>query len=598
MIKSLRIILALLIIASILPGLASAEDISFEATVNRNVVSLGQSIQLSLMFQGSKSVPAPDLKEIKGFALRYLGPSTRMSIVNGSMSSSITHNYRLVPLQTGKFTIGPFSIDHKNDTYTSNHLSVEVIDGNSAQTRSPHQKQQQPQSTLDDKLFLTMKVGKDKSYLNEIIPVTITLYIGNLSVSGIQFPKFNHDGFSAEPFGQPKQYKKHLEGVVYNVFEFNTSLFGTRAGDLKLGPATLNANLVIQRQRNRSGFTDPFDGFFGRYETEQIELSTDENLITVLPLPEKNKPADFRGAIGNFNISVSVSPSVVKAGDPVTLKSIVTGKGNFATVTGPIIINPDNFKTYEPQSKQNDSHKSFEQILIPTTATITEVPQVLFSYFDTTEGSYKTISKGPFPITVSKPDKKETLTIMGSPQTGGNTLLQETFGRDIIYIKESPGNINKIGDSLYKNPMFLLVQIIPVLAFAALLTLKNRRDRISTDIGYARRLKAPRKAGKGIKEAEHYLNDNMPREFYDTVFRTLREYIGNRFHVAAGGITADDVDHMLGSRNIDASITDKIKSIIAECDMARYAPSELDSHKRETALHDLKEVIDYLERNK
>jgi hypothetical protein len=130
------------------------------------------------------------------------------------------------------------------------------------------------------------------------------------------------------------------------------------------------------------------------------------------------------------------------------------------------------------------------------------------------------------------------------------------------------------------------------------MALKKRRDRLSTDIGYARRLKAPRKAGKGIKEAEQYLHNNMTHDFYDSVFRTLREYIGNRFHLASGGITVDDVEHVLKERNIEASVMDKIKNIFAKCDMARYAPAELGAEKRESTLKELKETIDFLERNK
>ncbi len=598
MIKALRSIISLFILASILlTGLASADEISFEATVNSNIVSLGQSIQLSLIFEGTKSVPAPDLQNIEGFATRYIGPSTRMSIVGGQMSSSITHNYRLVPMKTGKFTVGPFSIDYNSATLTSNQLSIEVIDGNSRQKSSPHQKQQQSQSTFKDKLFLTLQAGKTEAYLNEIIPVTITLYINNIRIKDVQYPTFNLEGFSIAPY-QPKQYTKRRGGIAYDVVEFNTTLFGTRAGDFKLGPATLSANLLLQRQRHTRGFQDPFGGLFGRYETEPIELTSDALSLTVLPLPDKDRPADFQGALGNFNINVTISPSEIKAGDPITLKAVITGSGNFATVTKPVMKEMDQFKSYEPQTKQEDGRKTFEQILIPTSDTITEIPQVLFSYFDTNTGTYKTISKGPFPITVLKPDKKETLIIMESQQAGGNTLLQETFGRDIIYIKESPGNINKTGDLLYRSPIFLLLQIIPVLIFAALLTLKNRRDRLSSDIGYARRLKAPRKAGKGIKEAEHYMKENMPDKFYDTLFRTLREYIGNRFHIATGGITADDVDQLLESHNIDASVQESIKEIIKECDLASYAPAELNAQKREAVLQSLKKVIDHLERNK
>ena len=85
-----------LITAVLLASTASfAEEIRFDAAVNRNIISLGQSAQLSLQFRDSRSVPAPELPAIDGFKSRYSGPSTRMSIVNGSMSSG--GNTEIIP---------------------------------------------------------------------------------------------------------------------------------------------------------------------------------------------------------------------------------------------------------------------------------------------------------------------------------------------------------------------------------------------------------------------------------------------------------------------------------------------------------------------
>ncbi len=581
-----------------------AEEITFSASVDRNIISLGQSIQLSLKFDDSKNVPAPSLPSVDEIKSRYVGPSTRMSIVNGRMSSSITHIYSIVPLKTGKFSIKPISFEHDKKTYVSNPLTFEVLESSASPQSSNDKRQQRQQASLEDRLFLTMKTGKSKIYINEIIPLTIKLYVSSLSVRDIQYPEFSHEGFSAEPFGKPKQYKENKDGVVYDVVEFNTSIFGTKTGDFSLGPATMEANLVVSKPRHRSALRDsffgrdPFDDFFGRYEAEPLDLRADALDVSVLPLPEQGRPPDFSGAIGNFSVQMDVSPRTIKTGDPVTLKTTVTGKGNFSTVTGPVLKNAEGFKTYKPESKQEGRTKTFEQILIPTSDNINNVPQALFSFFDTASGKYRTITQGPFPLTITKSEKKEALTIMEAPQTLRKTFLTETLGRDIIYIKESPGALQKKDRYLYKNPTFFILQLIPLLVYAAVMTFKKRKDRLNTDISYARRLKAPRKARKGIKEAEHYVKNNMTQEFYDVVFKTLREYLGNRFHASTGGITADDVDRLLKDRNVEDSLVHTIKTIFTECDMARYAPSEFDTEKRQAALENLKTVIDQLERTK
>jgi hypothetical protein len=602
LIRYLKIVTILFLI--FLPESVYSKDINFEASVNRNIVSLGQSVQLNLQFHGSTDIPAPELPEIEGFKSRYVGPSTMMSIVNGKMSSSITHIYRLIPLKTGKFKIGPLSFKYKGDTYVSNELTIEVVDSSISRERSS-QKQQKRQISLKDRLFLEMKAGKSRVYLNEIIPLTIKLYISNLGVRDIQYPEINFEGFSADKFDKPRQYQETKNGIIYDVVEFRTNIFGTKPGKFTLGPAKIQANLIIKNQmsRRRSLFDDffgrdPFfDDFFGRYELEPIELSSEKIPLTVLPLPEKDRPDDFAGAIGNFNLNIEVSPKQVKTGDPVTLKMIITGEGNFNTVTSPKLAQQKNFKVYEPQVRQEGNKKIFEQILIPTTDSIKEIPPVTFSFFNTSSGKYQTISKGPVPIIVTKPEKKEEITIMEAPQIAKRPLIKEKFGRDIIYIKESPGNLKRKGDYLYKNIFFLLAQIIPLLLLLSAWLIHKRREKLSSDIGYARRLSAPKKAKKGIHKAEKFLNDQNTAEFYDSIFKTLKEYIGDRFHLPSGGITADIVDDTLRTRGINENILTRIKDIFMDCDMARYAPAEFDTTKMKKTLQDLKEVINYLERN-
>jgi hypothetical protein len=593
------IFLAVLLFA----GAACAEEISFQASLDRNVLYLGQSVQLSLSFQGSSKIQSLELPELEGFQSRYVGPSTRMSIVNGRMSSSITHVYRLVPLKTGKFTLGPFSIHHKGDTYTSNALNVEVLDHASG-SRGSDKPQEQKQVHLSDRVFVKMVAEKRAPYINESVPLTIKLYVSGVSVQDIQYPEYYHEGFSNGRFDKPRQYKQAIGDILYDVVEFNTDIFATKDGTFTLGPAKIKANIVTRKRRQSSSRRDdffgrdPFGSFFGGYESQQVELKSEEVSMNVLPLPAEGRPRSFKGAIGNFKFDLEVSPSEVNAGDPVTLKIIISGEGNFNTVTGVLLEKHDGFKTYEPQATQEGNRKIFEQVLIPTSDAVKEIPAVSFSFFDTEKGRYKTIARGGMPLIVHKPQKNEQITIMESPVTAVRPLGKEKFGRDIIYIKELPGEFREKGRYLYKSVLFIFLHILPALAFVSAWIMKKRKEKLSTDPGYARRLLAPKNAKKGLQEAEHFLRQNSPAEFYDALFRTVREYIGNRFHVPAGGITSDVAVEVLKEKGVDQDLLTRLKNVISECDMARYAPSELDSSRMQNALREVKEIIDYLERYK
>ena len=582
-----------------LTGIAHAKDVSFQLLVDRNIIYLGQSAQLSLQFEGSTDIPALDLPDIEGFQTRYSGPSSRMSIVNGKMTSSITHIYRLVPVKTGKFKIGPFSLDHDGGNYLSNEIVIEVLD--SASRAQGHTGMQRKQGTnLEDRVFVEMEIDRPSIYINEVAILHIKMYVNSMSIRDVQYPQYSHDGFSVNDFERPREYKINRDGVRYSVLDFQTEIFPTKAGKRTLGPAVIKANLITKTRSRRpsSIFGDSmFDDFFGGYESTPIELTSDELIIEALELPEENRPEDFKGAIGKFQLDVSVSPDNVKVGDPVTLKMTVTGRGNFDAVHSPTLESKEGFKLYDPQVKREPNRKIFEQVIIPVDEKITGLPDIEFSYFDTLKGEYITIVKANVPLKVMKAEKEEEITILDSNTVTERLLKKETLGRDIIYIKESPGKITVRGRYLYKNPLFIILQIVPLIIFAAGAVAYRKKERLSSDLGYARRLAAPRKARKGIKQAEEFLQKNNVGDFYDSVFRTLRDYIGNRFHIPSGGITAGEVDRVLDGKDLEKDIIGRLKNIFNECDMVRYAPSGVDSTKMNMALKDMREIIDYLERH-
>lgn len=582
-----------------------AKDINFEATVDRNKVGLGQPLQLSLTFDGTQNIPALELPAIEGFQVRYLGPSTRMSIINGQASSSITHVYTLLPTKVGTFKIGPFKFEHNGDTYNSNQISVEVEEASTQPEEQASPGGQVETKDLSDRIFIIMQAKKNRAYLNEVVQVTIKLYVNRLGVRDIQYPQFSHDGFSVGEFDKPRQYQEVIGGMNYDCIEFDTTIFGLRPGEFRLGPANLQCNLIVKKQNRRqvpSDFedffgSDVFENFFGGYQTYPLSLKSADIPITVLALPEENKPTTFSGALGVFDLKATVNPTEVKVGDPITLKVVIHGQGNLNTVNMPAIGLGNDFKAYEPQVKQEKDIKTFEQVLIPLNANIKEIPAISFSFFNTQTGQYETLVKGPFSIKVIKPEKEEELKIIEGKQPS-SFVKEEKFGRDIVYIKDSPGELKKKGEYLYKNQIFLGFQIIPLLLYLLILVFNARARKLQTDVKYARQLLAPRKAKAGILRVRGYLAKGSVQEFYDSLFTTLQEYLGNKFHLPSKGITTSIIDEQLKSRGIPEDIQLKLKDIFSECDMVRYAASQLTRENMQNSLKKLEEVIDYLQRKK
>ena len=238
-----------------------ADDIKFEAGLDKQTVAIGESAQLGLTFYGTQNVPAPDIGNIDGCEVRYLGPSTMMTVINGTVSNSVTHMYKVQPLRLGKFQLGPFTFKYEGNTYTS---SIAFLTATEERIKTEPVKTVSEENIIDsldikDRLFLTLKLDKSTAYVNEIVPVTIKVYVNRMNVSDIQLPTFNQEGFSKAQFSDPKQYRERMGGLLYDVLEFNTTIFGSRPGDYKIGPAMLKCNLAVKKRvRNMSALDDDF----------------------------------------------------------------------------------------------------------------------------------------------------------------------------------------------------------------------------------------------------------------------------------------------------------------------------------------------------
>lgn len=608
-----RLFISILFCSAVLSTSAFAKDVKFEVNIDNNEIAIGESAQLGLTFYGTQDIPAPDIGNIDGFDVRYLGPSTMMTVINGRVSSSVTHMYRLVPLRVGRFQVGPFSFKYRGDSYTSNMVFVEVGEGKRIAriARKEEETSLIEKQDLKDRLFLTLAVDKTRAYANELIPVIVKLYVNRLNLSDIQLPAFDQEGFSKADFKEPKQYREEVNGMLYEVLEFKTSIFGTRPGEYRLGPAKIKCNLVV-RKRMRTGpsridefFEDDFYGdsyfenFFTRYERHPIELKSEELSINILPLPTEGRPASFSGAVGDYQFIFNASPTEVKTGDPITLKMEVNGNGNFNTVLVPKFEEIEGFKVYEAQAKTGTNTKVFTQVLIPETEDVTETPKANFSYFDPDRRVYKTIAQGPIPIHVEKAKDQTPARVVGpstSPSMESPSRERDEPNRDIIYIKEKIDNVRERGGEIYRNKIFLAAMPIPLIVFAAFYIFYARTERLKRDARYSRRVASAGAARKGLKALRRHIKSVDQKLFYETLFKALQDYIGSRFGMAPAGITFDTVDPILVEKEIDLDIRGVIKSLFDICDEARFAFFEADELRMQNDIKNLEKVIKYFER--
>ncbi|MCX5667293.1 MAG: BatD family protein [Candidatus Omnitrophica bacterium] len=618
-----KYIFVIIVLAATLCGVACAEDIKFEAGIDKKTVAIGESAQLGLTFYGTQNVPAPDIGNMDGCEVRYLGPSTMMTVINGVVSNSITHMYKVQPLRLGKFQFGPFTFKYEGNTYTS---SIAFLTATEEKIRQEPVKKEGEENIIDsldikDRLFLTLKLDKTEAYVNEIVPVTIKVYVNRMNVSDIQLPAFNQEGFSKAQFEDPKQYRERMGGLLYDVLEFRTTIFGTRAGNYKLGPATLKCNLAVKKRvRNMSaldddflndkGMRDPyFEDFFTRYERYPVELKSDEAGLVLLALPQEGRPEDFSGAVGDYQFIYSAGPKNVKVGDPVTLRMEVNGTGNFNTVIIPKLDNTEGFRVYEPQIKTEPGRKTFRQVLIPESDKVYQTPKAIFTYFDPEKKIYKTITQEPAPLQVEKILESPAQVIGQAPALPPAIPLalaarpeekredSQPQG-DILYIKESMGSVQARDSEIYKKMLFLIIFLLPLFILIVTYLIYAKQDRLKRDTRYAHRTEAFKSMRKEFFELKHRLKSNDSKGFYETLFKAMQDYLGGRFYIPVAGLTFDTVEPVLRAKGVGAALLNKINNIFNVCDRAKFALINADTLLMKDDMKSLEEIIRELERFK
>src|SRR5258707_1638091 len=88
--------LLILLIAWLSAPLASAES-TVTARLDRETISLGETVTLSLVFEDAFPKTAPELPEIPNTQVIGTSKSQQSRLVNGEVSQSVTYDLTLVP---------------------------------------------------------------------------------------------------------------------------------------------------------------------------------------------------------------------------------------------------------------------------------------------------------------------------------------------------------------------------------------------------------------------------------------------------------------------------------------------------------------------
>lgn len=537
-------------------GIARAADVQLQAQVS-GPAHVGETVELTVTATGAQNVPTPTVPAPDGLQIRYYGPETQVSIVNGAMTTSITHHFRLTALKPGDYQIGPIAVDFGGKTLSAGTVAFKALPPGAAAPNAPSG------APGGNQLKLLLETPRTQVYLHEPIPVTVKLMVGAVRASDLQYPSLPGDGFSAEKFPEPQQRQERTADGTFQVVEFQTTLTPLRTGTVTVGPAMVQLSLMNGRRRS---FFD--DG------AEPVQLHSDPLALEVLPLPDAGKPPGFGGAVGRFDFTVSAAPLDLTAGDPVTVTMTVRGQGNLDQIPAPAIAPSDLLKTYPVQAGAPDKgSRSFEQVVIPQKAGRVEIPALTFSWFDTEAKAYRSISRGPFALTVRPAAAGAAAPQIVGEKPAASTPEPEQLGRDIVSIKDDPGVLRPIGTHRWRSPWFWCWQPVPVLLWMAAGWYARRRERESGDHRFARFTRAGAAAKTALAAARVTLAGGDRAGFYDQVATAVRDYLAAKLDLPPGGVTGAAVEERLAARKADTAVAAQVEQFFAACEQVRFAPT-------------------------
>jgi len=337
-------------------------QISVSASVDINNISKSETFSFKITALNVDESPSVDISPLSPLFKVISGPSQQTNIqwVNGSMTSSRTLAWTLLPRKTGKVNIPSLEVRVSSNTYRTKPIGI-IVEKSIGRAQIAN-------------LFIEAKPNKEEVFLGEQVTVTYRLFTRtNLSVESIEYPK--SVGFWNEdllPARAARFNNTQINGINYKVATlYKSAMFPTQTGVLKISPMTAICNVETSQRRRRGVFDDPFFNSMFK-ETQRKFIESDTLSIKVKTYPV-NPPADFTGAVGDFSINTWIDTLNANVNEAVTFHVELNGTGNLNQFKINQLNFPQSMEVFPPKSSfsrdefrdQITGKQKFEYILIP-----------------------------------------------------------------------------------------------------------------------------------------------------------------------------------------------------------------------------------------
>ncbi|MFV1958042.1 MAG: BatD family protein [Planctomycetota bacterium] len=417
-------------------GTARAAGTSVDVRFDPPRVVVGEAADLTLTVDGQAG-GSPSMPAVDGLHIDFAGRSSRMEVVNGRTTRKTIFHYRVWAERPGRYAVPALRVSTASGVETTPPVTLEVVKAPRRAVPAPSGRGLPPgRSTpapasprADVSAFLRVRLDRTSPFVGETVPLAIEAWFpADAGGSLDALPHADEKAFTLDLADtEAKRSSRELKGRLWKVLTWQGALSAVKAGRFPLRfsmEATLQVRDRRPRRRGPSRRRSPFGGLLGGDPFDdpffqddlfsdlfspvrqvKVEPESEPLDLVVRPLPAEGRPVTFHGAVGRFTVEAFLDPAVRTStvGDPLTLVTVVRGEGSFDRVRAPVLEDETGWKTYPPDHREGKAEdqageKTFEQVIVPTDASIQAVPPVVLSYFDPVRETYETARTVPIPL--------------------------------------------------------------------------------------------------------------------------------------------------------------------------------------------------------
>jgi len=195
-----------------------------------------------------------------------------------------------------------------------------------------------------------------------------------------------------------KVLKSNAEGheTLYWKYTIRRRLLPTASGEITFPPARF---FGIMLETTLDSDSQP------AIRPVAVSVESEPVQLTILDVPQENRPANDVGLFGLFDWSVDLTPKTAKVGEPLALTMTFHGIGSIVHAKAPDLAQiPQvavNFRTYPATEEIGEDFYRFLYTIRPKASGSIVFPEIVVSYFNVDQEQFTELKSLPIATTIS-----------------------------------------------------------------------------------------------------------------------------------------------------------------------------------------------------